>query len=60
MKKEMVRDFFDGAQNLADRLGYRHRNVYYRWPSILTDRIKQQIFMRMKAARISIPKEWKV
>lgn len=59
MKKTTVLQKFDNsAQVLADRLGYAHRNIYYNWPDVLTDRILADVVMRMKAKRIKIPPGW--
>jgi hypothetical protein len=59
MKKENVLMLFDNAQDLADTLKFAHRNTYYNWPNILTDRIVEDVKRRMQSAGLKIPKHWK-
>jgi hypothetical protein len=60
MKKQIIFEYFkNDAQDLADKLEFAHRNTYYNWPDILTDRILADVLRRMKAARLKIPADWK-
>jgi hypothetical protein len=60
MKKIIILKHFGGVvAEFTARLGYSHRNIYYNWPDVLTDRIYADLLTRMKSKRIPIPKEWK-
>ena len=60
MKKIIIFEHFDkSATKLAEKLEYAHRNQYYNWPDVLTDRMFQDVLRRMKAARLKISADWK-
>jgi len=58
MKKSDLLQFFGSALKFASRLDYASRNSFYNLPDILTDRQRGDVIRRMKAKRITVPKEW--
>lgn len=46
------------APEIKRKLDYEHRNVVYGWKDELSVRQSKDVIRRMKAARITVPKEW--
>ena len=59
MNKQSLIELLGGtAEKAAKRLGYAHRNSVQRLSDPLTDRQVKDISLRIRAARIKIPKDW--
>ena len=57
-KSELINYLGRPVHKAAERLGYADRQSLNRFPDDLDGKHKNVIFMRMRANRIKIPKEW--
>ena len=61
VSKDEVVNLISGGKDYAltaEKLGYANVQMVYNWPNKIGVTLLKSIVLRMRAARIAVPKEW--